>query len=76
MWDHLPLAELRPPARMPEHGVHRNLVHLQCAAAIGQIDRKLTSLHEADPAHYYMGDYDELLERRAALAAQYKRLIA
>jgi hypothetical protein len=77
MWDHLPVAELHlsePPP--PERTVHINVLHLQCAAAIGQIDRKLKKLHETDPTHYYIGDYDELLDRRAALVERSQQLLA
>ena len=76
MWDHLPVAELHPPATPPERAVHINAFHLQCVAGIGYIDRKLKTLRESDPTHYYIGDYDELLDRRAALIERYKGLIA
>jgi len=74
MWDHLPVAQLYPPA--PTQTVHTNVLHLQCVAAIGQIDRKLKTLRDTDPTQYYIGDYDDLLDRRAALVERYKGLLA
>jgi hypothetical protein len=76
MWDHLPVAELHLHVPQPQRTVHTNVFHLQCAAAIGQIDRKLKALRETDPTHYYIGDYDDLLDRRAALVDRSKQLLA
>jgi hypothetical protein len=76
MWDHLPVGELRPRAMTPGRTVHVNVLHLQCAAAIGHIDGRLKALRETDPTQYYIGDYDDLLDRRAALVARYKGLLA
>jgi hypothetical protein len=76
MWDYLPIAELHPPATTPQRTVHINVLHLQCAAALSQIDRRLKTLRETDPTHYYIGDYDDLLDRRAALVERSKGLLS
>lgn len=76
MWDHLPVGAFTDATwrdEVPAMWHHpKNLLDWQATAAVRKIDQDLVGLCEDDPAMYYDGDFNELLERRQALVERGK----